>query len=506
MSDRPQLRDMAVALAGLTWDEVTLMAIQLRVDMPTLIHIEAQYNDLRVRMVHSMNSWLDSDPQASWSKIVAALRTINKLTVARAVEQQYCQSMETTVSPASQPPTGPHSPPPTESVTTSAEQPSPPSDCTTAPTNSVVSTTSSLLALCPRLIRHQEHASPSPSPSPTSSTYVSRSSSSSASLVDYPISEATQPMHLPGAPNRVVTEPEKARIKQVTSWLQDKFVAVLTHTKILFTKKESQSDEFLSELRITLTTLPLSNKFKHLLFLQNEQKRIEDANDIHEIFKILDSHWNWSDYYLLQRLITDFGDDSLKEDMSKYMAELEQFEKATTIQHFCNAVESWDRHWNCPLNFSKAVLKLQKDAAECTLYDLRKLKEAIASESSVKECALFFRDVHASAVVMEIALPKDALEPILAALDPAFLEQHQIASVTIDKKPLGEYDKEYLKVSYCGPTHACSVNKYCTSTWDKQLHVHVCGIQLDKANRGVVVTSMGHTARLLPTQATVGHV
>ena len=70
--------------------------------------------------------------------------------------------------------------------------------------------------------------------------------------------EATQPIDLPGTPKRVIIE--QARIKQVakeTFQLQEKFVTVLTHTKILFTKKESRSDEFLSELRITLTTLPL---------------------------------------------------------------------------------------------------------------------------------------------------------------------------------------------------------------------------------------------------------
>ena len=461
MSDRPQLKDMVVALAGLTWDEVTLMAVQLHVDMSTLTNIEQQYSDPGVRTLRSMNSWLQSDPHASWSKVIAALRTINRLTVARAVEQQYCQSVETTVSPANQPPTGPHSPPPTEPVTTSAEQPSPPSDCTTAPSppaNSVISTSSPPHPMSsPQPIRHEQHAPPSSSPSP----------SPPCQDLDHLMPEATPAMDGPGLQGTVLSQRDKARNMEVareTSCLQEKFVAVLTHTKILFTKKESRSDEFLSELRITLTTLPLSSKFQHLLFLQNKRKEIKSAKDIDEIFDVLDRHWNWSDYYLLQRLIADFGDDSLKQDMSKYLAELEHFEKATTIYLFRNAVESWKRHWNCPVLFSEAVLMLQKDAAECTLYDLRKLKEAIASKSSLSECALFFRDVHASAVVMEIALPKDAVELILAALDAAFLQQHQIVSVTIDKKPLGEYDKDYLKVSYCGPIHTCTcgVSKYCT--------------------------------------------
>lgn len=44
------------------------------------------------------------------------------------------------------------------------------------------------------------------------------------------------------------------------SQLQDEFVRVLRNTKLEFSKKPA---DFLAELRITLTTLPMSDKFKH---------------------------------------------------------------------------------------------------------------------------------------------------------------------------------------------------------------------------------------------------
>ena len=255
--------------------------------------------------------------------------------------------------------------------------------------------------------------------------------------------EATQPVDLPGAPKRVIIE--QARIEQVaeeTSRLQERFVAVLTHTKILFTKKESRSKRFLSKLRITLTSLPLSSKFRHLRFLRDERKSINNAEDIDEIFDILERHWNWSDYYLLQRLVAEFGNNSLKQEMTKYLAELEQFEKTTTIQVFRSAVKRWEH----PYNFSEATIFLKKDASECTLYDIRQLKEDLARKSSVIEGAIYYDDVHASSVVVTVAFPQDALELILPALDAAFLKRHRITSVTIDDKPLEEFDENYLKV------------------------------------------------------------
>ena len=94
-------------------------------------------------------------------------------------------------------------------------------------------------------------------------------------------------------------------------------------------------------------------------------------------------------------------------------------------------------------------MMLQKDASECTLYDIRKLKEELTSKSSLNEGAIYYDDVHTCSVAVEVAFPEDALELIAPALDAAFLKQHHIISVTLDRKPLEEYDEDYIKVSYC---------------------------------------------------------
>ena len=258
--------------------------------------------------------------------------------------------------------------------------------------------------------------------------------------------EGNQPMGLQDVQQKGVSEPDVARIKRVaeeTSQLHEEFLSVLTHAKIYLSERQSESDKFLNRLRITLTTLPLSYKFQHLHFLRKKREKILRAENIHEIFDILDEYWNWSDYYLLQRLVTEFGGDSLKEDMAKYLVELEHFERATTIQLFRSAMKPW-KH---PDHFSKAIIMLRKDATECTLYDVRKLKEDLARKSSLNEGAIYYHDVHASLVVVEIVFPRDVLELIPPAMDTVFLEQHQIISASIDGKPLEEYNDDYVKVT-----------------------------------------------------------
>ena len=141
------------------------------------------------------------------------------------------------------------------------------------------------------------------------------------------------------------------------SQLQDQFVKVVTHAKIEFSAK---TVEFLAKLQITLITLPLSDKFKHLHFLRKQRDRIMKASSIDEIFKILDDYWDYTDYALLQRLVEEFGESALKKEMSEYVAALEQFEKGTTIQESSTAASN-SRHSKRkpPVYSDSSTVKLQ---------------------------------------------------------------------------------------------------------------------------------------------------
>ena len=215
---------------------------------------------------------------------------------------------------------------------------------------------------------------------------------------------------------------------------------VLTHTEIAFSEKPAG---FLGRLRITLTTLPLSNKFKRLCFLETKKQEIEDAKSVSDIFKILRCHWNYGDYVLLQRLVKELGDRALRNEMGRYVAALKRFEKRTTIQHFSRA-KPGDR--DAPYNFSEAVLQLNKDPSKCTLYEVRKLVESLATSAYLEQYVMFLSGHFSGSVIVKLAFPRVVLDLIISALNKAFRETHQIVSVTIDRKPLEEYSEEHVKV------------------------------------------------------------
>ena len=230
------------------------------------------------------------------------------------------------------------------------------------------------------------------------------------------------------------------KVKDEASELQDQFVKVVYHTRMNFSRKPV---EFLSDLRIFLTELPLSNKFTHLHFLKEKEQAIVNAQSIDEIFKILCHHWNYGDYALLQRMIQECGSKALQKEMREYVEALEMFEKKTTIQDFSLAKPGAR---GAPDGFSKVVLELNIDPSKYILYDARQLAESLEMKLHLNQYAFFLNEIFCSSVIIKLAFPRAVLELIVPALDKEFLEIHQIVSVTIDKKPLEEYTEAYVKV------------------------------------------------------------
>ena len=231
--------------------------------------------------------------------------------------------------------------------------------------------------------------------------------------------------------------------------MQNTFSSVLAHTQNLLLKKERECDDVLIELRTYLTTLPLA---PGMHFFKEKEKDIENAESIQAIFSILKPYLNYTNYYLLQYLITKFGDGKLQQEMAEYIKELHSFEKVTSVQTFKSVKKGWEH----PAYLKQAILTLGKDEAKFTLYNIRQLKEDFANEAALEVYALYLNDVHCSAVVVTLAFPRNALELFAPAVSPEFLAKHQITSVLIDGLPLEKYTQEYVKVNnYINKLFAC---------------------------------------------------
>ena len=488
MSVKPQLSELARALKGLTWSEMKSMAVQLNMDYSNLQQIQQQNPELSDRLLCSMDSWLKSDPNASWAKIVRALEDISKNVLASELEQKYCQPPTTTAT-LTQPPTDP-SPiassdflPPSPASSAPLSPPSSESSLPLSPPSPHLTSECSLsrhppppsdsinTVLPPASTSAPLPSSPHPTPVPRPRRHIRRTSPPPTLSCSTPTPSpqppqlspltTTQPQQLPGWRPRAVkpkeekvadqasqlqtNESKEERIRRVAeeaSSFQEHFVTVLTHTQIYLSKREAACSEFLNGLCITLINLPLSTKFKHLLFLRKKRRQIEDAQSVSKVFEILKRFWNYTDYALLQRIVEEFADDEIREEMKVYTAELEDFEKRTTVKDFEDATGEK----NTPYDYSEAIFEVSTDPSQCTLYQMRQIVMSLAHKSSLHCYAALVKGTRSNSVLITLAFPRHAIELLVPALDRDFLSTHNISSVTIDKKPLQTYSKEYLMV------------------------------------------------------------
>ena len=81
---KPEVADLAQKLDVLTWEEVVSLTVQLRVDFSELKKIEREQN----ATLRALDIWLATDTEASWKKVVDALRAIKKTVLADEIERE----------------------------------------------------------------------------------------------------------------------------------------------------------------------------------------------------------------------------------------------------------------------------------------------------------------------------------------------------------------------------------------------------------------------------------
>ena len=88
---KPQLGDLDLELYELTWSEVISMSVQLGMDFAVVRKID-ELTSPNIRVLTTMDSWLKSDPTASWNKVVKALKAIKKDVLAQRLEDTHCKT------------------------------------------------------------------------------------------------------------------------------------------------------------------------------------------------------------------------------------------------------------------------------------------------------------------------------------------------------------------------------------------------------------------------------
>ena len=371
-SSRLKLSDIVAALDSLTIEQTKELVVRFGVEFKTVRDIEHEHKGSSSRKLHSIQAWLDQDTQASWEKLVSGLQQMKMNNIARQVAEQHC--LQSLGAPTA------------DGGGWARVQSYPP--LTPPPSSSPPST------------------DPNQPPLP-------------------PPSDRCQPVALRSV----------ADVKSAILHLKKTFSKLVSRTRSEMCSRESQDQEFLDEFRDYLLFLPVAKKAAHVKFFRDNEDDILEAKNIRKLFAILGRYLSFRNYEIMQEIVTWFNIAPLVQSMHEYCRMLIEFEMSTSVDIYIVAVpEETDEETKNA--FSQMVLRIEKPASECTLYDLRKLNEAIVTNSGLSSHSVYISGVANKCVEVVVRFPSSAAGWVLAALTPHFMTTHHLTEVTLDGSPL----------------------------------------------------------------------
>ena len=234
-------------------------------------------------------------------------------------------------------------------------------------------------------------------------------------------------------------------VKATALELQERFEDVTAKAEDEISEHEAQDRSFLSKFRKYLQFLPLARKAPHDKFFRESEKAIVAAENTREILAILYRYVNFRNYEILHKVIVRFCEVPLRERMKEYRESLEGFEKATTVDVYLTAIpEETDKELENA--FSKMVVKIDKPASQCTLYEVRKLNKELIKGSSLPSHSVYISSVTNKCVEVVVRFPSSAVGWVLAAMTPNFIHTHLLTEVAVDGKQLTDNKKQIYKL------------------------------------------------------------
>ena len=221
-------------------------------------------------------------------------------------------------------------------------------------------------------------------------------------------------------------------IPQQTQDLEDEFndISIRTYDKI-------EKDYTVNQFKARLMTLPIKCKEEHEDFFQQIENELEKESTINSIWIKLSKYWNFMNYTLLENLIRNIGDRSLKQNMKSYLSSLETFRRNTRLCDFaehCPAVESRPSE----ADLKEFVLHLKLDWETCTLEQLEELKGHIIRKFLLPSFALILKKVSHGSLIVTWLLPAQITSTLVQDLEntdnKGFFKEHKIECMTIDGK------------------------------------------------------------------------
>ena len=205
-------------------------------------------------------------------------------------------------------------------------------------------------------------------------------------------------------------------------------------------QKQDENPDFFQRFQNQLVDMPVAKKQIHIRFFTRNEDEILNAKTIQKIFAILSRYCNYSNYEIIFHVVKRFCHHDLNGRMLKYRDSLTSFEKSTTVDIYLCAISARPGG-EIRQGFIRMTMMINKPPSECTLYEIRELKELIEEKASVQSYAMYIETPEDGSVCVRLLVPWQVHSLVVAVLTPEFREERLLTNVTVKRWAV---EKNYL--------------------------------------------------------------
>ena len=228
-----------------------------------------------------------------------------------------------------------------------------------------------------------------------------------------------------------ITSPDLS-VPEIIAVLKERFLRLVRKAVSYFLNQEAKDPGFLDSFRLDVAFLP---DLKQLLPSTFSTVCILEAKSVAWILVKFNEFWDYMNCNLLEKIVSNFGDSTLKKEMAMYMKGLQTFCSNTNVFNF----PAWEG--SIPPDFSKVVATLNISAHQCTVAHLLEYRQKIAYASVLQPPDIRLNGAGSGSVIVTLSVPR-----VLTFLFVNFFDTQKFADeLTIDGIPLEEY-QHLLKV------------------------------------------------------------
>ena len=205
--------------------------------------------------------------------------------------------------------------------------------------------------------------------------------------------------------------------------------------EILHQLKKNNVDTLAVINSLTLLPMKLKNEYEKAIQELLPSFFNKELQGIDMLFSYLNLLLSFLDYGLLEHIINEYGNNTLKQDMTTYSSDIVTFMKETTIKQLIESDHFFGQP-DIPPNFSLLKARIGQDASKCTVEHLNRLRKKYCSKVQLSKivCHLV-AVVESNSFIVRWLVPSALVPDIVKStrfVDQSFYQEFRITSLTLD--------------------------------------------------------------------------